>query len=224
LEKHRERMRRLMSNQVVPFRAQIIVIAHDRTPDGLDKKMEALRAAIGKTGAELYRPSVATSALAFFNCATPGLGPWIPYRDYWHKIDDLNLANMWTAGSTPRADLDQADWIADGDLNNLIGGRSFLGAQPIHMLVAGTTGAGKSSLLQTIALQTALEFKFIVVIDDGLSWITTCHKLDPKSRPIIVRANGDQTFNIFDTRGLPLNPEHLASAAALFHLLVGKAS
>ena len=58
LDKHRERMRRLMSNQVVPFRAQIIVIAHDRTPDGLDTKMEALSAAIGKTGAEPYRPSV----------------------------------------------------------------------------------------------------------------------------------------------------------------------
>ena len=224
LEKHRERMRRLMSNQVVPFRAQIIAIAHDRTPDGLDKKMEALRAAIGKTGAELYRPSVATSALAFFNCATPGLGPWIAYRDYWHKIDDLNLANMWTAGSTPRADLDQADWITDGDSNNLIGGRLFLGAQPIHMLVAGTTGDGKSSLLQTIALQTALQFKFIVVIDDGLSWMTTCHRLDPTSRPIIVGSNGDQTFNIFDTRGLPLSHEHLASATAMCHLLVGKAS
>ena len=93
-------MRRLMSNQVVPFMAQIIVLAHDRTPEGLDKKIEALRAAVGKTGAEIYRPSVATSALAFFKCATPGLGPWVPYRDYWHKIDDLNLANMWTAGST----------------------------------------------------------------------------------------------------------------------------
>jgi type IV secretion system protein TrbE len=64
----------------------------------------------------------------------------------------------------------------------------------------------------------------IVVIDDGSSWMTTCHRLDPRSRPIIVRANGDQTFNIFDTRGLPLTPEHLASATALCHLLLGKAS
>jgi hypothetical protein len=87
-------MRRLMSNQVMPFRAQIIVIAHDRTSDGLDIKMEALRAAIGKTGAEPHRPSVATSNLAFFNCATPGFGPWVRYPDYWHKIDDLNLANL----------------------------------------------------------------------------------------------------------------------------------
>jgi type IV secretion system protein TrbE len=222
LDKHRERMRRLMSNQVLPFRAQTIVIAHDRTGDGLGIKMEALRAVIGKTGAEPYRPLVATSTLAFFNCATPGFGPWVPYRDFWHKIDDLNLANLWPAGSTPRADLESADWIADGDQNNLIGGRSFLGAQPVHMLVIGSTGSGKSVLLQATTLQTALRFGFIVVVDDGLSWLTTCQKLDPTSRPIIVRSNGNQTFNIFDTRSLPLSAEHLASATALCHLLVGQ--
>jgi TraG P-loop domain len=186
--------------------------------------MEALRAAIGKTGAEPHRPSVATSNLAFFNCAAPGFGPWVSYPDYWHKIDDLNLANLWPAGSTPRADLESADWIADGDQNNLIGGRSFLGAQPVHILVVGSTGGGKSVLLQTTTLQTALRFGFIVVIDDGLSWITTCHKLDPTTRPIILRSNGTQTLNIFDTRGLPLSAEHLASATALCHLLVGRAS
>ena len=224
LDKHRERMRRLMSNQVVPFRAQIIVIAHDRTSDGLGVKMEALRAAIGKTGAEPHHPSVATSNLAFFNCATPGFGPWIPYPDYWHKIDDLNLSNLWPAGSTPRADLESADWIADGDRNNLIGGRSFLCAQPVHTLVVGSAGGGKSVLLQTTTLQTALRFGLIVVIDDGLSWMTTCRKLDPTNRPIIVRSNGHQTFNIFDTRGLPLSAEHLTNATALCHLLVGRSS
>ncbi len=225
LDKHRERMRRLMSNQVVPFRAQIIVIGHDRTPEGLDIKMEALRAAIGKTGAEVYRPSVASSTLAFFNCATPGFGPWVRYRDFWHKMNDaLNVGHLWPAGSTPKAELELADWVADGDLNNLIGGRLFVGSQSRHMIVVATTGSGKSSLVQTIALQTALRFKLIVVIDDGWSWMTTCQKLDPSSRPIVVRSNGNQTFNIFDTRGLPLSPQHLANATALCHLLVGRAS
>jgi hypothetical protein len=224
LDKHRDRMRRLLSNQTVPFKAQIIVISHDRTRDGLDSKMEALRAAIGKTGAEAHQPLVATAALAFLNCATPGFGPWVRYRDYRNKIDDLNLANMWSAGSTPRADLDSADWISDGDLNNLVGGKLFAGAQPLHVLVAAMTGAGKSVLLQTVTLQTAHQFKLIVVIDDGLSWMETCNKLDPSSRPILVRSNGNQTFNIFDTRGLPLSPKHLASATALCHLLVGQSS
>src|SRR5262249_32947530 len=99
LDKHRDRMRRLLSNQTLPFKAQIIAIAHDRTRDGLDIKMEALRAAIGKTGSEAHQPLLTTAALAFFNCATPGFGPWVRYQDYRHKIDDLNLANMWAAGS-----------------------------------------------------------------------------------------------------------------------------
>jgi hypothetical protein len=86
LDKHRERMRRLMSNQVVPFRAQIIVIAHDRTSDGLGIKMEALRAVIGKTGAEPHRPSVATSNLAFFNVPHPGL-----VRGYVTRITGTRL-------------------------------------------------------------------------------------------------------------------------------------
>lgn len=222
LDKHRDRMRRLMSNQVVPFRAQIIVIGHDRTREGLDTKMEALRAAIGKAGAEPQRPALPTSVLSFFNCATPGFGPWVKYPDYRHKIDDLNLANMWLVGSTPKAELEQADWITDGDLNNLIGGSTFIGSQPAHMLVAATTGSGKSTLLQTLALQTANGFRFIVVIDDGLSWVGTCRRLDPSSRPILVRSNGNQTFNVFDTRGLPLSSQHLANATALSHLLVGR--
>jgi hypothetical protein len=223
MDKHRDRMRLLMSNKVIPFRAQLIVIACDRTRDGLDARIEAVRAALGKTGCEPWQPSVATSTIAFFNCATPGVGPWVKHRDFWHKMDDaVNVANMWPAGSTPRADLDSADWIADGHLNNLIGGRCFIGAQPLHMLVAATTGAGKSVLLQTLALQTAPQFKFMVVIDDGLSWMTTCRKLDPSCWPIIVRSNGDQTFNIFDTRRQPLSNQHLASATALVHLLVGQ--
>jgi hypothetical protein len=92
------------------------------------------------------------------------------------------------------------------------------------MLVIGSTSGGKSVLTQTHVIQTALGFKFIVVIDDGLSWMTTCHKLDPTSRPIIVRSNGNQTFNIFDTRQLPLSAEHLTNATALCHLLVGRSN
>ena len=224
LDKHRDRMRRLLSNQTVPFKAQIIVVAHDRTRDGLDIKMEGLRAGIGKAGSEAHQPLLGTAGLAFFNCATPGFGPWVRYQDYRHKIDDLNLANMWTAGSTPRADLETADWISDGDQNNLIGGKLFAGPQPLQLICAAMTGAGKSVFLQTVALQTAHQFKLIVVIDDGLSWMATCNKLDPSSRPILVRSNGNQTFNIFDTRGLPLSAKHLASATALCHLLVGQSA
>jgi TraG P-loop domain len=225
LEKHRERARRLMSNKVIPYKAQLIVIACDRTVDGLEARLEAAKAAIGKTGAEAFEPSLATSVIACFNCATPGFGPWVRYHDFWHKMDDaINVANMCPAGSTPRGDLDQADWIADGDANNLVGGRLFVGLHPLHMLVIAETGAGKSVIVQTIVLQSAIGLKFLVVIDDGLSWLMTCHLLDPSSRPIVIRANGAETFNILDTRGCPRTAKHLISATALCHLLVGRSS
>jgi hypothetical protein len=52
----------------------------------------------------------------------------------------------------------------------------------------------------------------------------TCHCLDPSSRLIVIRANGAETFNIFDTRGCPRTAKHLISATALCHLLVGRSS
>jgi type IV secretion system protein TrbE len=224
LDKHRDRMRRLLSNQSWPFQAQFIAIGHDKVRENLDVKMESLRAAIGKTGAECYQAQLPTAAISFFNCAMPGFGPWVSYKDYRHKIDDINLADLWPARSTSKGDLDQADWLCDGDQNNLIGGTLFSGQQPLHLFCAATTGAGKSVLLQSIALQSAPRLKFMAVIDDGLSWMTTCSKLDPSCRPIVIRSNGAQTFNPFDTRGLPLASQHLASATALCHLLVGQHS
>ncbi len=219
---HKERLRRLMTNKTIPFKAQMILVACDRTPDGLDARIEALRAAMGKTGCETFQPSIATSTVSFFNAATPGYGPWQPYPDYWHKMDDaVNVVNMWPASSTPEADLAAADWITDGDQNNLIGGRCFVGSQPIHTACVGSTGDGKSVLLQSITLQAAYQFKFIVVIDDGMSWARTCRALDQSCEPIIVRSNGSQTFNIFQTDG-PLTAQHMASATALCHLIVGQ--
>jgi hypothetical protein len=38
---------------------------------------------------------------------------------------------------------------------------------------------------------------------------------------LIWRANGNQSFNIFDTGKLPLSAEHLSEVTALCHLLVG---
>src|SRR5260221_12794523 len=88
LDKHRERARQLMSNKILPFRAQIIALVHDRTREGLDSKMEAVRPATGKTGAEPYRPMLPTSTLAFFNCGTPCFARWGKDPDYWHNITD----------------------------------------------------------------------------------------------------------------------------------------
>jgi hypothetical protein len=222
LEKHRERMRRLLSNRMVPFKGQVIVIAHDRSPDDLENKLEGIRAALGKAGFTAYQPTLKTSCLAYFNAATPGYGPWVKYPDYRHKIDDLNLANLIPACSTAKGDLDQADIITEGDNNQVVGFRNFAGSQPLHMLLVGPNGSGKSVTGQVWIIQGALRFKFICVIDDGLSYESACRRLDPRCTPIILRANGDLTFNLFDTNRLPKTPQQIADATALSFLLVGE--
>jgi len=90
------------------------------------------------------------------------------------------------------------------------------------MLVAGTTGSGKSALTQTVVLQSSGQFGFIVVVDHGFSWERTVYELDPTCRAIVVRSNGGQTFNPFDTIGLPLSGQQLTGAVGLCHLLVGR--
>src|SRR5208282_2259026 len=220
---HLDRMRLLMSNKCIPYVAQLLVVACERSPEKLDERMTALRLALGRTGCEVIEPALPTSTVAFFNCATPGIGPWIDYPDYRHKMNDaINVAHLWPASATPSASLADADWIADGDRNNLIGGRMFQGSTPDHMMCAASTGFGKSASCQVMMLQAAPELRLLVVIDNGLSWMTTCHKLDPKSRPIILRSNGGQSFNPLDTGGLPRASQHMASAVAICHLLVGQ--
>ena len=59
---------------------------------------------------------------------------------------------------------------------------------------------------------------------DLVGVMTTCQRLDPNCRTIVVQANGNHTFNIFDTSGLPLSSEHLSETTALCHLLVGVSS
>jgi hypothetical protein len=222
-EKHESRGRRLMTNEVVPFQAQIIVTLYARTQEKLDNQMEGLRLAIDHSGAQGFLPALAMSSVAYFNCTTPGFGPWTGYG-YSHKIDDRNLSHMWPAGSTPSAQLAEADWIACGNQNNLIGGKLFIGSQPADLLCMGSKGSGKSATLQTLLLQAAHQFKVIYILDEGFSWLETCRLLDPESRPIVVRSNSGHTFNLFDTRGLALSPQHLRSAAALAQLLAGGSS
>jgi hypothetical protein len=217
-----DRGKLLMTNELLPFRTRVIVIATDRDRDKLDEKIEAIRAAVGKTGAESYRPALATSTLAFLNCASPGFGPWVRYPDYRHKMRDaVNVVNMMPLAATPAADLDQADVLFDGERNNLVGYRMFIGAQPANMLCCGAYGSGKSALIQTTMAQSAHLFRYMVVIDNGRSYGDTCRRLDPGCRTISVSSNSRHTFNLFDLNGLPLHSQKIANATGLAFLLCG---
>src|SRR5262249_61906556 len=103
-------------------------------------------------------------------------------------------------------------------LNNLIGGCCFIGGEPTHTLVCGTTGSGKSALTQTAVLQSSGKFGFIVVIDHGFSWERSVYELDPDCRPIVVRSNGGQTFNSFYRGGMALSCKQRHCSVAVCYL------
>src|SRR5689334_495850 len=85
------------------------------------------------------------------------------------------------------------------------------------------TGSGKTSTLQTVLTQLAHLYKFVAIVDSGSSCAATACKLDPSCRPVVVRPNGNHTFNPFDCQGQPCSPQQTADVSALAHLLVGSA-
>lgn len=220
--KHFNRIVRLQNNEVVPFRAQLIISVYADTPAKLDSRMNAVRVAVEQTGCQGFNPALTPSSVALFNCSTPGYGPWTGYNPYWLKIDDLALAHMCPVGSTPTGKLDQADWLVCGNQKNLVGFPLFIGSQPSDLIVMAQKGAGKSASLQYLILQAAKMFGFLGIIDEGFSWIETAHLLDPGSRPIVVRSNSGHTFNPFDTKGMARSPQHNRSAVSLIQLLAGR--
>jgi hypothetical protein len=220
VEKPKNLVRRILEGKDKPFKLQVIVIVNDRSRDELDRKLEAVRVAVSRMECQPFQPALVTAALGYFNAATPGY-PFSPYRDYHQGIFDRNLVHMLPASSTPKGDLEDASWLADGDLNQVVGFKNFTGSQPNDTLVIGPKGSAKSSTMQYILTQSALDYSFVAIIDDGLSYTAAARKLDPRCEPIVVQPDGNLTFNLFDTDGLPRTPQQLTDAVAFAFLLVG---
>ena len=227
MEKNALKVRRLMSNQVVPFRAQFVVIAHDETKEGLRSKMAALKGSIGKLGGiRYYEPNWEIATMNYYNAAIPGWS-FDGYDDFTHKLDDVNLVDLLPIDGTPKGDLAKAEALYDGEAGNLIGIRTFSGEQgsemPLHSIIVGAKGSGKSLLVNDILVQTEPDYGYTVIVDNGLSYGVYTQCVEQGAAPIVIRSNGNYTFNPFDTRGLPLNNENLSSITALLSLLIGGA-
>jgi hypothetical protein len=227
MEKNALRVRRLMSNQVIPFRAQFVVIAYDQTKEGLRSKMAALKGAVGKLGGiRYYEPSWEIATMNYYNAAIPGWS-FDPYDDFTHKLDDVNLVDLLPIGGTPKGDLEKAEALYDSEAGNLIGLRTFSGEEgaesPLHSMIVGSKGSGKSLLVNDILVQTEASYDYTVIVDNGLSYGVYTQCVEEGAAPIIIRSNGNYTFNPFDTRGLPLSNEILGNITALMSLLIGGA-
>jgi hypothetical protein len=128
-------------------------------------------------------------------------------------------------GGTPKGDWAQAEALCDGAAGNLIGLKTFCGSQgsesPLHSIVVGSKGSGKSLGVNDILVQTEPYYDYTIIVDNGLSYGVYTQCVEEAAAPIIIRSNGNNTFNPFDTRGLPLSNEVLGNASALMSLLIG---
>ena len=225
MQKKGTKISRLMSNEVLPYRAQFILRCWDKDKAGLRAKLAALRSAITKlNGAKYYDPALPTSARNYFYAAIPGWC-WAKYDDHAHYIEDANLADLLPVSATPTADLADAEALYDGANNNLIGIKTFAGPansqSPQHGVMFGMSGAGKSVNMVDLLTQTEPYYDYTVIVEEGLSYAGYTKTVGEDSKPIIIQPNGTLTFNYLDTGRLPLTSLQLSNATALCHLMAG---
>lgn len=223
LLKLRTRIRRLSTNEVVPYRMHLVVRVWDKDADVCSSKLSAIRNSILKLGgAQSYEPTLPTSVRNYWQLCMPGWS-WANYNDFKLYVEDVNLADMLPISSTPTGDLDEAEAIYDGPRGALVGTTTFVGKEgamrPEHGIMFGASGAGKSVFTIDLLTQTAPYYDFTAIVEEGLSYnlFTRLYGCEP----IIVQPNGNLTFNYFDTRGLPLSSDQLGGATAVAHLMAG---
>ncbi|MCB1095913.1 MAG: hypothetical protein KDN22_10095 [Verrucomicrobiae bacterium] len=220
MEARELRIRRLMSDEVVPFKAQFILRAWSPTLTGLQAKLAMLESAVVKLhGANYYAPAFPPTARNYFLASMPG---WTRdrYDDHSIFLEDHHLANLLPVSASPTGHLENAEAIYPGNNGNIIGIRTFLGqdASPQHALVTGMTGAGKSMLLSDLLLQTEPYYTFTAIVDDGMAHARYIESVSDQPT-ILIQPEGNITFNYLDTNGLPLSPQHLGDAAAMITIM-----
>ncbi len=223
LMKLRTRIRRLTTNEVVPYRMHLIVRVWDRNPDNCASKLSAIKNSILKLGgAQAYEPTLPTSVRNYWQLCMPGW-TWANYNDFKLYVEDVNLADLLPVSSTPTGDLAEAEAIYDGPRGALVGTTTFVGVKgamrPEHGIMFGASGAGKSVFTIDLLTQTAPYYDYTAIVEEGLSYNLFTRLYGCK--PIIVQPNGNLTFNYFDTRGLPLTSDQLGGATAIAHLMAG---
>ena len=224
LELRLARIRRLVSNEIIPFSLQLTIRAWAASPEELSSKLSALRSAISRMeGARSCEIAFPTTVRNFFQTTFPGWC-WDRYTDHTLYIEDPHLANLLPLSGSTAGDIDDAEAIYEGSNGNLIGIRTFSNISgncwPKHALFTGKTGSGKSLLLADLLAQTDPYFEFTAIIDNGRSHLDYFNSVSG-GQSLVIRPNGGVTFNYLDTHGLPLSPHHLSDATAVVQRMIG---
>ena len=225
MEKKQKKIHALMQGQTIPFHAMFAIRVWDKTRDGLNAKVGAIKNAINSMNATQYFESnlPSTSKSLFFQ-TWPGW-TWGRYEHRKLYAEHRFLADMLPVSSTFTGHLATAEALYDGPQDNLIGIETFSGPpenqSPQNAVLLGMSGAGKSVMVCDLLSQTEGYFGYTVIIEEGLSYGIYTATVEEGARPIIIHPDGDLTINYLDTKGLPLTPDHLSAATALVARMIG---
>jgi hypothetical protein len=225
MEKKQRKIAALMQGQTLPFNASLTIRVWDRTKDGLSAKAGALKSAIqSMNAAQYFEANHPTTSKNLFFETWPG---W-SFGRYNHRklyAEHRYLADLLPVTATFTGHLAEAEAIYDGAAGNLVGVKTFSTAggvaTPQHAVLLGMSGAGKSVTMCDLLSQTEGYFAYTVIIEEGLSYGIYTQTVEEGARPIIIQPDGDISINYLDTKGLPLTPDHLASATALVARMIG---
>ena len=225
MEKKQRKISALMQGHTFPFKVLFAIRAWDKNKDGLIAKTTAIKNAINGMNSAQYAESTlpSTSRKLFFQTWPGWL--WGKYNARTLYGENRYIADLLPISSTFTGHLDTAEAIYEGPNQNLVGIKTFSGsggnASPQHAVLLGMSGAGKSVTICDLLSQTENYFAYTVIIEEGLSYGIYTQTVEPEAKPIVIQPDGDITINYLDTRGLPLSPDHLASATALVARMVG---
>jgi len=225
MEKKQKKISALMQGHTFPFKVLFAIRTWDKNKDGLIAKTTAIKNAINGMNSAQYAESTlpSTSRKLFFQTWPGWL--WGKYNARTLYGENRYIADMLPIASTFTGHLDTAEAIYEGPNQNLVGIKTFSGSDgnvsPQHAVLLGMSGAGKSVTICDLLSQTEGYFAYTVIIEEGLSYGIYTQTVEPEAKPIVIQPDGDITINYLDTRGLPLSPDHLASATALVARMVG---
>ena len=228
LQKKERKIEALTHGHTLPFNALFVVRVWDKTKPGLSAKATAIKSAINSmNSAQYFESSLPSTTKKLFFQTWPG---WL-WGKYQHRklyAEHTYLADMLPVNSTFTGHLATAEAIYDGAASNLIGIKTFAGAEgeqtPQHAVLIGMSGTGKSVTVCDLLSQTEAYYDYTVIIEEGLSYGIYTKTVDPSSEPIILQPDGSLTMNYLDTAGLPLTPLHLSTATALLSRMAGVSS
>ncbi len=219
LQKKERKVQALSGGFARPFHVTYLIRVWAPTAEALREKVAAVQAAVNAMdGSQVFECALPTTAKKLFFASWPG---WT-HSSYHHRelyAEDAYLADVLPLSSTFTGALDTAEALYDGSHGNLVGVSTAVGGSPLHAVLLGMTGAGKSAFVEDLLFQTADHFAHTLLIEEGLSYRKFTEALGEK--PIIVHPDAALTLNYLDTQGLPLSQLHLSTAVALLARMVG---